>query len=113
MQVMCVFFHVMHTKANKMLFYRVSVCMCRFCRSSQKSHFTHSINTLEPNAWMAKVHASYMYPVYARHASYHCGVVHSLIHMYICCVYLVPAQVTVRGHGMQKIGTIGPYERWV
>lgn len=60
--VMCVFphlLHVMHTETNTMPFYGEYLCvyiLCRFCQSSQNSHFTHSINTLEPNAWMAKVH---------------------------------------------------------
>jgi coproporphyrinogen III oxidase-like Fe-S oxidoreductase len=27
----------------------------RFCQTSQSSHFIHSVNTPEPNAWMAKI----------------------------------------------------------
>lgn len=38
---------------------------------------------------------------------YHFGVAHNLN------MYVITAQVTARGHGMQRIGTISPYERWV
>lgn len=107
----------MHTKINIVIFQSVCIYLCRFRQSSQKSsHFTHSINTLEPNAWMAKVR-SYMYLVYVHvwYASYHCGALHNLIvtHIVYTLCSLVPAQVAARGHGLQKIGTISPHERWI